>query len=211
MRLQRQPFRIRQAVAIVLALLACAATVHADDTVDRPVTKLALAADPRFSEGKVALMQGVADADGYRFELPDTDLMQPITVDVYTKDAPAGAVRLRVGKGDWEHPARDGVTDASGHVGFRFRTYDGVKFWVSAETTTPYQIAVWSGTPLVPQPPPITAPMTAYVERHPKAAPSAFASLGSGMRYAIGGAMALLLLVIAVFALRRRKSSGAGA
>ncbi len=208
MHLKHRNFRLGRILAILLAMLACTVVAHADEAGDRPVTKLELAADARFSDGKVALMQGVADAIGYRFVLPDTDLMQPIAVDVYTRGAPAGAVRLRVGKGDWANPARDGTTDASGRVGFRFRTYDGVKFWITADTPTPYQIIVWEGAPIDLQPPPLAVPMRVFVQRHPEAAPSGFASI-SGSRIAIGGGIVLLLAFVAVMLFKRSKSKGA--
>jgi hypothetical protein len=205
----------------LFTMLVFAPAAHALDAAgDRPVTKLELASDSRFPNAKVALMQGVADATGDRFELPNTDLMQPIAVDVYTRGAAAGAIRLRIGKGDWVNPRRDGSTDASGRVGFRFRTYNGVKLWISAESSTPYQLIVWSGPPIELPPPPMAVPMSAYVQRHPQTAAAvasaATASTGMPTSLVIGGVVALLLIVvlllivIALLVFKRRTSAGAG-
>ncbi len=198
--------------AALLALLACSAVLHAGDAPgDSPATTLTLAEDPLIPQGKGVLMKGVADATGDRYELPDTDLLQPIAVFVYTRGAPAGAVRLRVGKGDWSKPSRDGTTDASGRVVFRFRTYDGVKILVSADTPTPYQLFVWSDKALDFQPPPFSTPMSAYVVGHPDAPKTASAASvsTSALSLVIGGVIALLLLIVGVRAFRHSKTSGA--
>lgn len=211
MQLKHRKFRQARILAFLLATLACAVVAHADEAGDRPIAKLELTVDSRFHDGKVALMQGTADAAGDRFELPNTDLTQPIAVDVYTRGAPAGAVRLRVGKGDWSSPARDGTTDATGRVGFRFRTYDGVKFWVTADTPTPYQIIVWSGAPIELPPPSFATPMSVYVQRHPDAVPTESASsIGHTALLAVIALLVMVMaIVIVVLVAKRRKPTGA--
>jgi hypothetical protein len=199
---------------LLAACLLLAVPALADDP-DPPMTTLELAASDQFPGGKSVLMQGNADATGERFEVEGTKLLQPVAVTVFAKD-PAQKIRLRLGKGNWKSPNRDVSTDASGMVNLRFHTYDGFKFWITAEQPAPYQMVVWVGEEMKKPVPSVATPMSAYKQHHGGEAPaasggaSAAASAGAGPSrmelYGVLGAVVLLFgIAMAVFA--RRKSS----
>lgn len=133
-------------MAVLLTALLIPAAVFAQDEA-KPAEDgsypLELGPDERISEGRAAFMQGEADATGHRFLVEGTQLDEPVAVSVFTED-PQQRVRVRIVKDRWDAPERDAVT-ADGRVDFRFRTYDGFKVWVTADETTPYQLAVWVG------------------------------------------------------------------
>lgn len=147
--------------------------------------------DARMPGGRAAFLEGEADADGTRFFVPGTELMQPISVGAYTR-TPSESLRLEVLKDDWSKPIRDVVTE-NGRADVHFRTYDGFRLRVSADQPTDYQLVVWVGNEQTPRLPPVTVPASAYVE--PAAAPTA-AGAAAGSATDGGNASSPLLLIL---------------
>jgi len=148
-------------------MFAAALGAQAQDTGDEPaapeVYTLELAATDDFPNGETSYLQSTADSAGQRYALGGTELDQPILVSVLTRDA-SDNVRVRIVKDDWDAPDRDQTTSGAKRLDMGFRTFDGFRVWVTADTPTEYQLIVWVGAPMASEPPPIAEPASTFVE-----------------------------------------------
>lgn len=187
-----------------------------DEPAENTIYPIEVQADDRIAEGRSAFLQGEADAKGQRFLLGDLDLDDPVTISVFTQH-PGETVRVRLVKDHWDAPERDEQTNDERRVDFKFRTFDEVKIWVTADEPTPYQLVAWVGDKVALPVPSIAVPASDYKEAGtasstpaPEGVPPA-APGGSGVSFSyleLGLIAALLLVVIAfgAFLLLRRKS-----
>jgi len=211
----RQVTRI--AVLLTALLLPAAAFAQGEaEPAEDGTYKLELGPDERISEGRAAFMQGEADSTGHRFLVEGTQLDEPVAVSVFTED-PQQRVRVRIVKDRWDMPERDALT-TDGRADFRFRTYDGFKVWVTADETTPYQLAVWVGPEMKRAIPSAFTPAsgardTPPAERAGAGAPPAAVDAGpapagsvsfSYLEIALALIVLLLAAVVAVVLLKRR-------
>lgn len=207
---------------LAIALLSCALTpqVRAQDeeAEKRPVMQVEVEPDSRMPGGKSAFLEGEADATDQWFMVQGTEVMQPISVGVYTRD-PGDEVRVRIVKDDWDKAEREANTSGGGKAEFHFRTFDNFKIGVDAKTPTAYQLVVWVGDELQVAQPSIAVPASTYVESatnvndvHPadSSATSREKPNGISLSYLEIGLLALLLAIIVGFAavkLSRRKNN----
>jgi hypothetical protein len=147
-------------VAASMLVLGARSAAAADD--DANITKVELKAVPELKSGRASAWEGTAGPQGDRYAIADTNLLQPVRVMVFAKD-PAQKVRLQVTKDDLKHAFREGTTNEKGFVDFHFRTYDGFKLVVSADSPTPYQLGIWVGDEVMAAPP-MTVPASTYHE-----------------------------------------------
>lgn len=206
---------------LAAVLLSCASGAgHAQDEAPEENTVYAIEVKPddRIAEGRSAFLQGEADEAGQKFSLEGLYLDDPIVVSVFTQH-PGETVRVRLVKDSWDKPERDEQTNDQQRADFRFRTFDGFKIWITADTPTAYQLVVTVGDKLPLPVPSIAVPADEYVEGHsssapaPEAAPAAPAGAGVSFSYLELGLIAALLLVIVAFGafLLMRRKSGPGA
>ncbi|MDP3856603.1 MAG: hypothetical protein Q8Q73_02460 [Stagnimonas sp.] len=193
----------------LLMLLLALGTAQAEEETGNPdVFGIELQADDRIKGGESAFLQGETDAKGVRFAVAETQLMQPISVGVYTR-TPQQKLRLRIVKDDWDKPVRDVVTKG-GQVDLHFRTYDGFKLEVSADERTEYQLVVWRGEEVIPQLPAVAVPASKYREPAAAGAASSEASNSGHSFSTLELALIGLLLLIGVgggaYLVGRRKS-----
>jgi hypothetical protein len=204
------PF-VRKSVATLFLLLASYGSLALAGDPVRTVYDIELEPDARIEGGKSAFLQGTATAYGHQFQVLDTQLDQPISVGLYTRD-PAHPLYLRVVKDDFTAPVRELQTDANGRIDLHFRTYDGFKLWVAASEPTDYQLVVWAGDEQVVAAPPAVVPASEYVE--PPAvkgvAPRAEVSTGSwsGREIGLAAILGLVLLLGGGMLFLRRKPAG---
>lgn len=213
-------FGWRACLAVALLSTALVPQVRAQDeeAEERPVMQIELESDARMPGGKSAFLQGDADATDQWFVVQETDVVQPISVGVYTRD-PGDEVRVRIVKDDWDKPEREADTGGSGKAEFYFRTFDDFKIGIDAETPTAYQLVVWVGDEPLMAPPSIAVPASKYVEPAAKATDGRPADSsanpaekpdGISLSYLEMGLLALLLTIIVGFAavkLSRRKKN----
>lgn len=201
----------RACLLVALCSIVMAPQVRAQDEEakeNRPVMQIEIAPDSRMPGGKSAFLQGEADTTDQRFIVQDTEVMQPISVGVYTRE-PGDDVRVRIVKDDWDKPEREANTGGSGKAELYFRTFDNFKIAVNAETPTEYQLVVWVGDEIEMTPPAIAVPASDYVEPATSAdggraagsrANSREKNDGVSLSYLEIGLLALLLIIGVAFA-----------
>lgn len=155
----------RTCIAMALLFAVQAPQVHAQDeeAEESPVLQIDVEPDARMPGGKSAFLRGETERTAQWFMVEGTDVLQPISVGVYTRD-PDDRVRVRIVKDDWEKPEREASTAGSGKAEMYFRTFDNFKIGVDAETPTEYQLVVWVGDEVQMTPPAIAVPASEYVE-----------------------------------------------
>lgn len=175
---------------------------------ERPLYEIAMKENPDFPDGKVGMVQNTVDSVGDRYQFKDTGIMQPVGVSVFTKN-PTDSARVRVVKTDWSKPERDVVT-SNGRADFKFRTYDGFRLWITADSPMPYQLVVWIGDEIKLSLPPITTPMSVYKQRHPEVAESvagnAIGTNASPSTWLAGLLGFGIAIAVAAFFMRRKSS-----
>jgi hypothetical protein len=110
------------------------------------VTVLELRVIEELDQGRMAMADGVAPAEGVRYSVQDLDLMQPVAVALVAADA-GQPVRLEIAKGEWDQVFRSCETDGSGACEVRFRTQGnfGIRVLPASASSSSYQLAVWVG------------------------------------------------------------------
>lgn len=231
------PFRSSRWLAPLLAAacaLASPAFAQEEETAPDPVVyPVELKEDERLADGVSAFLQGETDAEGQRFSIAETQVMQPISVWAVSKES-GKTVRLRIVKDNWDLPDREADSASTGVAEAHFRTYDGFKILVAADNPTKYALIVWVGKEIDLPVPSVAMPMSEYVKSQamaksgsdnagaepsseaPAIATPAIAASGSdGNRVSLSyleiGLIALVLLLCAGFGgfvlTRRRKTS----
>ena len=137
---------------------------------ERSLMQIEVKPDERIAKGKSAFIHGETDAIGDKFLVEGIDVMQPVYVGVYTKNAD-DKIRVRIVKDNWDKAEREENTDGTGKAEFTFRTYDGFKIGIDAKEDTEYQIVVWVGDEISDDLPAIAVPASDYVEREDKTNP----------------------------------------
>lgn len=208
--------RKRFIAALLFSALGANATAQEEGEAP-PVQTIELQADDRVPNGKASFLQGETDSAGRRFLVEATEVMQPITVAVYTQK-PEDDVRLQIVKGDWAKPVREARTGDTRIAEFNFRTFDGFNIRVDAEHPTEYQLVVWVGDELAVNQPSIAVPASEYVEpaggntnaaagREQKSEASSGGGVSlSYLELALIIALVAMAAVFAVVLLRRKKS-----
>jgi hypothetical protein len=209
--------RKRFIIAALLFGVLGANAIAQEESEAPPVQTIELQADDRVPDGKAAFLQGETDSAGRRFLVEATEVMQPITVAVYTQK-PEDDVRVQIVKGDWDKPVREARTGDTRIAEHNFRTFDGFNIRVDADKPTEYQLVVWVGNELAIPAPSIAVPASEYVE--PAAAsgqavaqsedkPAASSGGGVSLSYlelALIIALVAVAAILAVVLLRRKKS-----
>lgn len=199
------------AIVIVAGLWLAGPACAQDAAEDEAPQMYGLELSPKdaFPNGNAVYLQGEADAKGQRFQVPATELEQPILVSVLTKNA-TDKVRVRLVKDDWAAPDRDVTTEGAERLDLGFRTFDGFKIWVTADEPTPYQLIVWVGAPLDIAPPPMAEPASTFVETDANKAATPASASGVSFSYLeliLAAVLALVVIGFLAFLLMRRKGS----
>ena len=209
-------------LAMLLAASSFASHAQEESSEENTVYSIEVKPDERIPEGRSAFLQGEADANGQKLILEGLYLDDPISISVFTEHS-SEKVRVRLVKDSWDNPERDAETGEEGRVDFQFRTFDGFKIWITADTPTPYQLVVWVGDKLQLPVPSIAVPASDYQEGQGSsssgaadaaatAAPSVPGKGGVSLSYLELGLITALLLVIIVFGgfLLSRRKTGQG-
>lgn len=161
-----------------------------------PVYRLEPAKVPDVPEGRVAMVAGRTTGAPDRFFVENLHMLVPVSVTVRAV-GPDRPVRVRLTKGDWGAPLREGTTDGGGQVQFKLRTQG--EFQIAVDSPYPdaeYKMVVWLGPDIVPRTPPIIVPASEFEGGMPP-----------WVRWAAGGAGVVLLLALAFAFGKRRRSA----
>ena len=214
----------RALLAMLLAAISFVSHAQEESSEENTVYAIEVKPDDRIPEGRSAFLQGEADAKGQKLLLEGLYLDDPISISVFTEH-PGEKVRVRLVKDSWDKPERDAETDDERRVDFQFRTFDGFKIWITADTPTPYQLVVWVGDKVQLPVPSIAVPASDYREGQGASSPAApedasiatpaaptAAKAGVSLSYLELGLIAALLLVVIAFGafllLRRKPGQG---
>lgn len=152
---------------------------------------------PTLANGKAALVEGTAKPAGDRFFVENISIIQPVAVTI-TAQNPDDDVRLALSKFRFDEADRTASTKGTGKATIKLRTQGEMKIVVSSEKPAKYQLAVWLGEELKPEPPPVVLNAKQMDE---KTGPGGSRSL---MVWAGGAGLVLVGLLVAVAARRRR-------
>jgi hypothetical protein len=181
-------------IASAVALAPAAARAQAGDA-QVPVYRLDLRKVNDIPQGKAALVNGSASPTPQRFFVENLHMLMPVAVTLRAVN-PADVVKLRVVKGKWEAPLREGSTAGGQQVHFRFRTQGEFQLQVdSTAQAAPYKLMVWVGPDIEPRLPAVFVPR------------SEFAGGRVPLWWWIAGGAVVLAGVVAFFIARRRKAS----
>lgn len=172
----------------------------------RSIMLIEVKPDERTPHGKSAFIHGETDAIGDKFLVEGLDVMQPVYVGVYTKNA-SDKIHVRLAKDDLDKVEQEGNTEGTGKAEFKFRTHESFKIGIDAKEDTEYQIMVWVGDEMALEQPPVAVPASQYVEPENKisadgkSADVSFSYLELGLI----GFVVVLLGVVAAFMFRKKK------
>ncbi len=148
------------AVPLLIAMLALVGSIrHAAaqplevDEIKAPVEELALEPDTDLG-GRLAVVQGSADAEGRRYFAVKIHVMSPTVIAVFADD-PAKPIQVSLHRSVWNRPDASGTTDAEGNYEFTGRLESTVGIWLKAEQPSDYHLMVWVGDPVPVEVPPI--------------------------------------------------------
>lgn len=114
--------------------------------------RLQLTAHKQISPGKAALVQGTASSAGDRFFVEHLSIIQPVMVTLITQD-PNDDVKLQLSKYRFDVGDKTASTKGSGRASIKLRTQGEMKIVVSGAEAKKYQLVVWAGDELKPEPP----------------------------------------------------------
>lgn len=174
----------------------------------RTVYDIELKSDAKIADTRSAHLKGTATPYGDQYQVLGTQLLEPISVGLYTRE-PNQKIYLRVVKDDWSKPVQELSTNENGRIDLHFRTYDGFKLWVSADEPTDYQLVVMVGKEEQLEPAPAVVPASEYVA--PDGSKGVSVSGGfPWLKIALGLFCLFGLVVIAgvVFFMRRKSAGG---
>ncbi len=121
--------------------------------IEAPVEELALEPDTDLG-GRLAVVQGSADAEGRRYYAVDIRVMSPTVIAVFADD-PAKPIEVSLHRTVWNRPEASGTTDAEGNYEFTGRLESTVGIWLKAEEPSDYHLMLWVGDPVPVEVPPI--------------------------------------------------------
>ena len=191
--------RIMRSLFLVALLMAAAplggAAQQPDPNDKTPVHTLTLEKHPTFSNGRIAMVEGEADAAGVRMVVSKLSLLQPVGVALVAAD-PNDNIQLALWKYAEDDVQREGSTRGDGYVSFQLRTEDDLQIRVvSPDGPKRYKLAVWAGDEVeLPVPSPFVSQ-------------AGFAGTGtSPLMYVIAAAVVASAIFLGVIAMRRKKA-----
>lgn len=192
MRLSRLLF---SAALLVGATPLSVAAQNPDPNDTTPVHELTLEKHPDFANGRIAMVEGEADAEGVRLVVSKLSILQPVGVALVAVD-PNDNLQLALWKYAEDDVQREGSTRGDGYVSFQFRTEDDLQIRiVSPDGPKRYRLAVWAGDEVdVPVPSPFVAQ-------------AGFTGSGpSPVMYVIAAAGVVIAIFLGMIAMRRKKA-----
>ncbi|MDQ3170922.1 MAG: hypothetical protein M3Q55_12345 [Acidobacteriota bacterium] len=187
--------RLPVAILVLLVLPIPAAGQQPDPNDKTPVHELTLEKHPEFANGRIAMVEGEAGAEGVRLVISKLSILQPVGVALVALD-PNDDLQLSLWKYAEDEVQRQGSTRGDGYVSFQFRTEDDLQIKiVSPDGPKRYRLAVWAGDEVeVPVPSPFVAQ-------------AGFTGTGtSPLMYVIAMAVVAIAVFMGVIAMRRRKA-----
>lgn len=180
----------------VVALLANAPGVAQvpDDKI--PVYRLDVREVPDIPQGKAALVAGDAGPTPHRFFVENLHMLIPISVTLRPVN-PADVINLKILKGKWDTPLREGSTANGKQLNFKFRTHGEFQISIdSQKAAAPYKMIVWLGPDINPMLAPVIVPRSQYK-----------GDLGESNWMWWAGGVAAMLAVLAIVFLKRKQAS----
>jgi hypothetical protein len=143
---------------LAMAIAAPAAAAQPEGRQGGTVHQLTLEQHPEIPNGRIAMVEGEAGADGVRLVVSKLSILQPVGVLLAAVD-PQDDLQLSLWKYAEDDVARQGSTRGSGAVSFQLRTEDDLQIRVvSPEGPKRYRLAVWAGDEVdVPVPSPFVS------------------------------------------------------
>lgn len=191
------PLLRRTMTAAVIAALSLPLAASAQQQEEkRDVHQLTLEKHPEFSNGRIAMVEGEADAQGTRLVVSKLSILQPVGVALAAIDGAGTDLKLSLWKFAEDDVQREGSTRDDGYVSFQFRTEDDLQIRiVSPDGPKRYRLAVWAGDEVeVPVPSPFVSQ-------------AGFTGSGtSPLMYVIAAAVVAIAIFLGVIAMRRKKA-----
>lgn len=104
------------------------------------------------SAGSAAFVEGTAGAAGDRFFVENLSIIQPVIVTLVAQN-PEADVRLQLSKYRFDVADKSASTKGTGKATFKLRTQGEMKIVVTGTPGSKYQLVVWAGPELKPEPP----------------------------------------------------------
>jgi hypothetical protein len=182
-------------VGLALSLASAPSTAQTpDDKI--PVYRLDVREVPDIPEGKAALVAGDAGPTPHRFFVENLHMLIPISVTVRAVN-PADVINVKILKGKWDSPLREGNTSDGKAANFKFRTHGEFQISVdSQKPASPYKMVVWLGPDINPMLAPVIVPRSKYQ-----------GDLGESKWMWWAGGAAAVLAILAIVFLRRKQAS----
>lgn len=184
--------------ALLVAAIPVAAAAQQPDPNDKtPVHELTLETHPEFSNGRIAMVEGEADAEGVRLVVSKLSILQPVGVALVAAD-PNDNLQLALWKYAEDEVQRQGSTRGDGYVSFQFRTEDDLQIRiVSPDGPKRYKLAVWAGDEVdLPVPSPFVS-QAGFTGSGPGTSP---------LMYVIAAAVVAIAIFLGVIAMRRKSA-----
>lgn len=128
-----------------LGKLAVAEPISMDPKAE-PATLIEFKAEPKLGEF-VGRAEGTVDSGGKRYYLKGLNVMSPLAIQVFAKDA-AKPVDISMHRFMWHEANREGRTNENGNWGYTGRVHDEVGIALSAEDPAEFYILAWMGPEL---------------------------------------------------------------
>lgn len=139
-------------IATCITAAVLAASPGYAQTPSAKAYRLQLKQFTQIPKGKAALVQGAANPAGDRFFVQDLSIIQPVVVTLVTRDK-ADDVKLRLAKYQFDEADKTASTKGTGTATIKLRTQGEMKIVVSGADAKPYQLVVWAGPEVKPEPP----------------------------------------------------------
>jgi hypothetical protein len=139
------------ALAVALSLAGPALAAKKKSVIAGPdAYTIKLIKDPEIPGGKVAYLEGKADAEGFYLELKDLWITQPVEITLMAKSAKED-LRIELRKYHWKKPSQQGTTKGKGYCTFYFKTQGDVNIKIlSPQGMRPFRLEVWVGPEMKP-------------------------------------------------------------
>ena len=139
------------ALALAWALGGQALAAKKKSVLEGPKTyTIKLEKDPKVPVGKVAYLEGKADAGGVYLELKNLWITQPVEISLMAKSA-KDDLKIELRKYHWKKPSQQGATKGKGYCTFHFKTQGDVNIKISSpQGMRPFRLEVWVGPEMKP-------------------------------------------------------------
>jgi hypothetical protein len=192
--------KIALMIAVLLVSLVGVAAAEA------PAFRLELKPAEGLPSGKVETLQGTAKTEPDQFFVEHIGVLQPVVVTLFAAHK-GDKIKMVLAKERWDEKLQEHVTGPEGQVTAKLRTQGELRIIVTAEgEPKPYFLMVWVGDEVKVELASVIVPMST----HTRGAGTSVAG-GSTLSIVLAVGVVALLVMIVVFAMRKRLKAHAAA